>query len=69
VMLMNSETNYIECFVHLFFYFVYFCLIFVHTTYSLKLDVVTQWDQTDHEGIYFSSAGKLVCPHDNDTCF
>jgi hypothetical protein len=36
VMLMNFETNYKYCFVHVFFRFVYFAVIFVLITYSLK---------------------------------
>jgi hypothetical protein len=62
VMLMNFETNYKYCFVHVFFHFVYFAVIFVLTTYSLKQDVIArQGYQANREGFLFhgsSSSGS-----------
>jgi hypothetical protein len=62
MMLMNFETNYKYYFVHVCFNFIYFPLIFVLTTYSLKQDVAAQ-GQTHCEGISFfpesSSSGSI----------
>jgi hypothetical protein len=51
MMLMNFETKYKYYFCSYILNFVYFSLIFVLTTYSLKQGVIAQGDQKICEGV------------------